>query len=195
MSSPRKSPKPKYKSASGEEFQIPRAEEAERAILGCVLLNNKAIYVAQEIVRIDDFFNQAHRRIFASMIVMDNLGIEIDTVGLFEKLSDDKLLEAIGGVGYLSKLTDGLPKTSNVAHYAKIVKQKAALRNVVTFSSDVFHKAIESGAEPEELIQKAESQLRQIQDQDSVNAREAVTIKQAVQEAMPMIERIFDGTA
>src|SRR3954463_13099128 len=100
------------------------SEDAERAVLGAVLLDNGALFQAAELLNTDDFSIDSNRRIFFRMREMAERARPIDLVTLSEELMKNNELEAIGGASYLSSLTDGLPRFSNIEHYAQIVKDK-----------------------------------------------------------------------
>src|SRR6202453_1651698 len=100
------------------ERPLPHNLEAERSILGAILLDNHALNAAVEKLRADDFFLPQHRHIFEGMVQLGERQQAIDTVTLMESLSRGGRLEAAGGVPYLSQLADGLPRVSNVEQYA-----------------------------------------------------------------------------
>src|ERR1700680_5143578 len=107
------------------ERPLPHNLEAERSILGAILLDNHALNTAVEKLRSEDFFLPQHRHIFDGMVQLGEKQQAIDTVTLMEDLSRTGRLEAAGGVPYLSQLADGLPRVTNVEHYARSVTEKA----------------------------------------------------------------------
>src|SRR6202045_4020286 len=134
------------------ERPLPHNLEAERSILGAILLDNHALNAAIEKVRSDDFFLPQHRQIFERMIQLGEKQQAIDTVTLMEDLSRRGELEAAGGVAYISQLADGLPRATNVEHYARIVKRKFALRRAAYLASALLEKALAPGAEPDDVL-------------------------------------------
>jgi len=116
--------------------------DAERAVLGAVLLDNNALNDAVENLRPEDFFLDQHRRIFAQMIAMREGRQAIDLVTLTEELHRRGDVEAAGGAPYLGSLTDGMPRVSNVAHYARIIKGKSVLRSVAYRAERVCELAL-----------------------------------------------------
>src|ERR1700735_3126324 len=124
------------------ERPLPHNLEAERSILGAVLLDNHALNAAVEKLRSEDFFLSQHRHIFERMIQLGEKQQAIDTVTLMEDLSRGGLLEASGGVPYLSQLADGLPRVTNVDYYARIVKEKAVLRSLIHSASVIQEQAL-----------------------------------------------------
>src|ERR1700723_2827076 len=113
------------------EPPLPHNIEAERSILGAVLLDNHALNAAVERLRSEDFFLPQHRRIFERMVQLGEKQQAIDTITLMEGFSRSGELESPVGVAYLSSLAGGLPRVSNVDHYARIVKEKSVLRSLI----------------------------------------------------------------
>ncbi len=138
---------------------LPSSLDAERSVLGGILLDNGAYNYAAEQLLADDFSGEAHRRIFALMVKLAESMRPIDPVTLTEELLRSNGLEAVGGVAYLSSLTEGLPRSVNVAHYARIVKDKAVLRRLIHTSNSILHQALEASEEPAEILDRAESAI------------------------------------
>src|SRR5216684_7660545 len=113
------------------ERPLPSNLDAERSILGAILLDNHALNTAIENVRPEDFFLDQHRRVYTQMIAVGESQQAIDLVTLTEELHRHGELEASGGASYLAQLLDGVPHISNIEHYARIVKEKAILRNLI----------------------------------------------------------------
>jgi hypothetical protein len=111
---------------------MPAAIEAERSILGAVLLDNRLAHEAVALVRADHFSLVAHRRIYAAISALVDGGEPTDTITLAEKLGRRHDLDAIGGLAYLSSLIDGVPDRPSIAHYCKIVRERALLRGLTT---------------------------------------------------------------
>src|SRR5580693_7291323 len=112
------------------EKPLPNNLDAERSILGAILLDNNALNTAIEALKAEDFFLTQHRHVFQQMIALGEAQHAIDLVTLTEELHRRGELEAAGGAPYLASLVDGMPRVSNVEHYARIVKEKAMLRNL-----------------------------------------------------------------
>lgn len=126
---------------------FPHNLDAERSILGAILLDNAQLETALAHTRVEDFFLVQHRVILKTMIGLARAGGAIDLVLLHEQLKKEAQLEAGGGVGYLAQLADGLPHTTNVEHYAAIVTEKAALRRMIYEAHDIQRRALEPGAD------------------------------------------------
>ncbi len=141
---------------------LPSALESERAVLGAVLLDEKSIFPATEILKIEDFYLESHREIFRAILSLVEEETSIDLVTLREELRRRNKEESVGGVSYLLSLTDGLPRGTNVGHYAKTVREKAALRKMIQLSNDMMTRCYEAEERPAEILESAESQIFQI---------------------------------
>lgn len=150
------------KSGSRKDRVMPHDLEAERSVLGAVLLDENAIHTARSAVDADDFYMEAHRLIFAAMIELTLTGKPADLIILKSALQQKDVLEKVGGIAYLASLTEGLPRAVNVAHYANIIKSKAALRRMITLSHEVMTRAFSDEEEPETIISHAQKQLFQV---------------------------------
>ena len=122
---------------SSLERPMPHNVEAERSILGAILLDNNAINAAIEKLKPEDFFHDHHRRIYQQMITLGEAQQAIDLVTLTEQLQRGGELEAVGGAAYVSQLMDGVPHITNVEHYARIVKEKSLLRGLIHATSAI----------------------------------------------------------
>jgi replicative DNA helicase len=171
------------------ERPLPHNIEAERCILGAVLLDNHALNAAVERLRAEDFFLSQHRHIFECMIQLGEKRHGIDTVMLMEDLSRNGLLESAGGVAYLSQLADGLPRASNVEHYARIVKEKAILRSLIHSAAVIQEQALAAGDDADVILDRAESAIFQIAE-DRVRAG-LIGIKDLVKDGFERLEKIF----
>lgn len=120
---------------------LPANLEAERAVLGAILLHNESYPLATANVSSGDFFRDAHRRIFDAMIALATAGDAIDLVTIKEALGKIGDLDACGGPAYIAALVDGVPRSMNVEHYARIVKDKARLRALIVAATMLLSRA------------------------------------------------------
>src|SRR5438093_13089618 len=120
------------------ERTLPHNLEAERSVLGAILLHNDAFNLAAEVIDSHDFFRDAHRRIFDKMVKLVERGDAIDLVTLKEELGRSGDLREVGGPAYIAALVDGVPRSTNVEHYARIVKEKATLRNLIYSANKIL---------------------------------------------------------
>jgi replicative DNA helicase len=171
------------------ERPLPHNLEAERSILGAVLLDNHALNAAVERIRSEDFFLPQHRRIFERMVQLGEKQHAIDTITLMEDLSRAGELEASGGVAYLSSLTDGLPRVTNVDHYARIVKEKSVLRSLIYSASAIQEQALAAGDDADVILDRAETAILQLAE-DRVKAG-LIDVKDLVKDGFERLEKIF----
>ncbi len=142
------------------ERTMPHDLEAERAVLGSVLLQPEGAYdVAADILEPADFFRDAHRAIFASMARLTDGRRIIDLVTLREDLEHRGELEEVGGPAYITALIDGVPRSANVQHYADIVAEKARLRTTIRTATKLLAAAYDGGTRSGELAEDAAEQL------------------------------------
>jgi replicative DNA helicase len=138
---------------------LPHSLEAERSVLGAILLHNDAFDHAAEILGAADFFRDAHRRIFEKMIRLSERGGAIDLVTLKEELGRSGELDDAGGPAYIASLVDGVPRATNVEHYARIVKEKAILRNLIFSANKILTSAYEAEEDAETVLDRAEQAI------------------------------------
>src|SRR5512134_3900632 len=120
------------------ERTLPHSLDAERSVLGAILISNEAFNHAAELIDSRDFFRDAHRRIFDKMVALSERGDAIDFVTLKEELSKAGGLDEVGGPAYIASLVDGVPRSVNVEYYARIVKEKATLRNLIHSANKIL---------------------------------------------------------
>jgi replicative DNA helicase len=135
---------------------LPHNLEAEKSVLGAILIHNEAFNHAAELLDSRDFFRDAHRRIFDRMVALSERGDAIDFVTLKEELSRGGDLEEVGGPAYIASLADGVPRSANVEYYAKIVKEKSTLRSLIHSANKILTEAYEAEEEPDLLLDEAE---------------------------------------
>jgi replicative DNA helicase len=135
--------------------KMPSNVEAERSVLGSIILNNDYAMKAFSILPPEDFLLTQHRKIYLTMQSMIGANQPVDLLTLTETLSNSEELEAAGGRGYVQSIADGMPRVSNVEHYAKIVKEKALLRNIIHTANDLYKKAMSQSEAGSSIIEGA----------------------------------------
>jgi len=139
---------------------LPSSVDAERTILGAVLLDPQAIHDARgKKLEAGDFSLDSHRRIYARMCVLSEQQHAIDLITVSEELDRNKELQAIGGPSYLASLTEGLPRRLSIEDYVRIVKDKSLLRQVIGICTTAIARASDQGEEALEILSSTESQL------------------------------------
>src|ERR1700719_2027516 len=171
------------------ERPLPHNVEAERSILGAILLDNNAINPAIEKLKPEDFFHDHHRRIYQQMIVLGETQQAIDLVTLTEQLQRSGELESVGGAAYVSQLMDGVPHITNVEHYARIVKEKSLLRGLIHATSAIQQQALEAEDDADAILDRAESTIFQLAE-DRVRSG-LVGVREVVRENFERISQIF----
>jgi replicative DNA helicase len=141
---------------------LPANSEAERAILGAILLNNLAYNEAAEHLKPEDFSLDSHRRIFTRMVDLAESSRPIDMITLIEELDRRKELEAVGDVGYISGLVDGVPDRPSIEHYIKIVRDKALLRGLIHTATAAIAQAADQSDPAEEVLNVVENAIFQL---------------------------------
>jgi replicative DNA helicase len=165
------------------ERGMPSAPDAEKSILGSILLDVNALYEAQQTLRSDDFSVDAHRRIFQRMIELAEQGKPVDRITLPECLSVHKELEAVGGVSYVSSLPDGVPRRPSIKHHADIVKDKSVLRNLIHAASAAIERAAAQEEKADEVLGGLEDSLLELR----ATGRQFSTFKDLMQKCITKI--------
>ena len=141
---------------------LPVNVEAERSILGAILLDNLAYSQAAEHLKPEDFLLDSHRRIYSRMVDLADASHSIDLITLAEELSRHSELEPIGGVAYISGLLDGVPDRPSIEHYVKIVRDKALLRGLIHAATAAIARASEQSDPAEDVLNDVEAQIFQL---------------------------------
>jgi len=128
-------------------------------VLGAVLVDNAAFNSAAEVLARDDFYREAHRRIFDAMAALAERSQAIDLVTLKDELIRGSALEAVGGAAYLASLVDGIPRITNVEQWSRIIKEKAVLRSLIHAGNRIVHSAFEAEEEAGVILDKAEKAI------------------------------------
>jgi replicative DNA helicase len=141
---------------------LPANIEAERSILGAILLDNLSYNQAAEHLKPEDFSLDSHRRIYSRMMDLAESSRPIDMITLIEELDQRKELESVGDVGYVSGLVDGVPDRPSIEHYVKIVRDKALLRGLIHAANAAIARAAEQSDPAEEILNDAEAAIFQL---------------------------------
>ncbi len=142
--------------------RLPANIDAERSILGAVLLDNHAFNDAAEHLKPEDFSIDSHRRIYSRMMDLAESSRPIDIITLVEELEQKKDLQAVGDVGYISGLLDGVPDRPSIEHYVRIVRDKAILRGLINVANAAIAKASEQAEPADEILNDAEAAVFQL---------------------------------
>ncbi|GGE05892.1 replicative DNA helicase [Marinithermofilum abyssi] len=140
----------------------PHSQEAEQAVLGAILIDPSVLVTVTERVRPEDFYRQAHQKLFQVMIDLSERGEPVDLVTLTSELQNRKLLEEAGGVSYLTELAAAVPTAANVDYYARIVEEKAILRRLIRTATEIATSGYNGGEEVARVIDQAEKKILDI---------------------------------
>ena len=146
------------------ERSLPHNLEAEKAVLGAVLIHDEQFNIAVELINAQDFYRHAHQQIFDKMVSLRERNEVIDLVTLKEELDRAGNLNEVGGPAYIAALVDGVPKSTNVEYYAKIVKEKATLRSLIGSANKILTTAYQAEADASEQLDLAGQAIFQITD-------------------------------
>ncbi len=141
------------------ERTLPQNLEAERSVLGAILLDPTAVNFVVPILDQDDFFPDTHRRIYAAMLALSQRSAQIDVLTLREELDRGGAVEKIGGASYLTSLLDGVPDVGNVEHYARIVKEKSTLRRLIRAGQRIVRDGLAGQRDAEALLGEATGEI------------------------------------
>jgi replicative DNA helicase len=143
----------------------PHSPEAEKTILGGILINNKNLNVVLSIVAIEDFDKEGNRKILEKIAQLVDRGLPVDVLSLSEELKKSGDLDDIGGASYLSSLMDGVPKSLNVEYYAQIIKEKALLRRLILSSAKIISSSYEQREDADQLLDEAQASIIEVAEQ------------------------------
>jgi len=143
----------------------PHSLEAERTVLGGVLVQNENLNTILSILSPEDFYKDGHRRIIERMVALVDKGVTIDLLALTEDLERAGLLEEVGGTAYVASLLDGVPHSLNVEYYAQIIKEKALLRRLILSSAKIINASYEQKEEADELLDEAQAAIVEVAEQ------------------------------
>jgi replicative DNA helicase len=167
---------------------LPHNAEAERTVLGAVLVDNAAFNSAAEVLSRDDFYREGHRRVFEAMAALAERSQPIDLVTLKEELTRTSALEAVGGAAYLASLVDGLPRIVNVEQWSRIIKEKAVLRNLIHASNRIVQSCYEAEDDAATLLDRAEKAIFDIAER---RIRQGfIALKEIVKESYRTIDQL-----
>lgn len=173
-----------------QEVRVPpQNTEAERAVLGAMMIDDEAIGVAIEHIDSSYFYETAHQKIFNSIIDLYSNRKNVDFITLSDQLKHQGLMEVIGGVSYLTELIDHVPSAANVRHYAGIVKEKGIQRKLIKNATEIISRSYEKGVDIEELVDSAEQLIFDIA--TARQKQEAAHIKDILKNTMEVIDNLY----
>lgn len=160
--------------------------EAEQAILGSMMIDKESIFIATESLDPESFYKEANQIIYRALLALDAKREPVDMITLTEELRQQNNLDKVGGVAYIAALANMVPTAANARNYANIVAEKAILRNLIRFSTNIANRAYEDQEDTFELLDDAEKKILEIAGKR--NSSGLVTIKQALGDTLERIE-------
>jgi replicative DNA helicase len=152
----------------------PQALDAERTILGSMLIDGMVVDIALERLSDDDFYSEAHTKLFICMRELSEKSTPIDIITLSEKLRQKEWMEDVGAEGYLAELAENVVTAGNVQHYAQIVKEKSTLRRLIHASGEITTDCFSSESEAQEILDAAEAKIFAISESRVKNKVESI---------------------
>lgn len=169
----------------------PQNTEAEQAILGAILLEKEALITVSERITPEDFYRPSHQKIYQTMLDLGEKGEPVDLITVTAELQDQRLLEEVGGVSYLSDLAAAVPTAANVDYYAQIVGEKSMLRRLIRVATQIASTGYSASEEVSELIDDAEKKILELSQRRSSGA--FIPIKDVLMETFERIEFLFNN--
>lgn len=141
------------------EKGLPHNLDAERSVLGALILDNESLYRVRDFIRSDDFYSESHKILYDRISGVLDRTHAVDLLILKEELTKAGELDQIGGISYIAALIDSVPTAHNIEHYAQIIKEKAVLRNLIHAGSDIIDSCYRQEQEPNEILEQAEKRI------------------------------------
>ena len=166
----------------------PHSVESEQSILGSIILDKDAIITVAETINPSDFYKEAHKIIYESMLRLNSNNEPIDLITLIEELRKEGHLDNIGGISYLTSLSTIVPTTSNVKYYANIVKEKSVMRQLIKASNEIINLGYDASTDVQEILDKAEKNIFDISQEKSGDDIQPINV--VLQDTFDMIEKL-----
>ena len=141
------------------ERGLPHSLDAERCVLGSIILENESIYQVLDVLSGDDFYAENHRILYDRFVELITKSRGVDLIIIKEELGRLGELEQVGGITYVASLIDAVPTSRNIGHYAQIIKERAALRKLILAGYDIIDSCYKQEEETEEILNKAEQKI------------------------------------
>ncbi len=168
----------------------PQNLEAESSVLGGILLENEAINRVLEVLTTDDFYRESHRKIFRAMIELYDRSEPVDLITLSDILKAKGDLEAVGGSAYLASLANATPTSANIHHYARIVREKAIRRYLISAATTIATRGFEDQENVDEFLDEAEKVIFDISEKRVRTS--FVMVGEMIRDSIKMVERLYE---
>ena len=171
------------------ERTLPHNVDAEKSVLGAILVNNENYYRVLESLRPEDFYLDAHRVIFRQMVELIERSRAIDLITIQEELVRASQLESAGGIAYLASLLDGMPHLVNIEHYIEIIREKSLLRQMVNSAHKIMAECFDQAEPAEEILDRAEQALFTLSEKRVKNG--FVSVREMELPATRLLEKLY----
>jgi len=168
----------------------PQNIEAEQSVLGGVLIENEAVHKVMEILTAEDFYRDAHRKIYDALMDLAERDEPADLITLTNELRKKEHLDSVGGASYVTSLIDSVVTAANIEYYAKIVKEKAILRKLIDTSTEIITHSYEDRSDVESLLDEAERAIFEISENRIKPS--FYPIRDIVKQSFKTIERLYE---
>ena len=167
----------------------PQNLEAEQSVLGGILLDNLALNTVLELLETDDFYSEAHRKIFSAIIELSNRNEPCDLITLSNILKSQQRMEKVGGTAYIASLVDNVSSAVNIAYYAKIIKEKSILRRLIGTATEILNKSYAAGMDIDNVLDEAEHAIFEISENKIRPSFHP--IREIIKDSFKTIERLY----
>lgn len=152
----------------------PHNIEAEQAVLGAIFLEPEAMSTAAEYLLPEDFYRASHQRIYEVMLTLSDKGEPIDLVTVTTALSNNKVLEEVGGVSYLTDIANSVPTAANIMYYTQIVGEKSTLRSLIRTATNIVTSGYEEEDDLEDVLNSAEKDILEVSQRKNSSAFKSI---------------------
>ena len=171
------------------ERTLPHNIDAEKSVLGSILVNNENYYRVIENLRPEDFYLDAHRVIYRQMMELIDRSKAIDLITIQEELVRASQLESAGGITYLASLLDGIPHLVNIEHYIEFIREKALLRQLINSTNKIMAECFDQAEPAEEILDRAEQALFDLSEKRIKTG--FISVREMELSATKLLERLF----
>lgn len=167
----------------------PQNLEAEQSVLGALMIEREAISKVTEFLKASDFYREAHRVVFDAILQLYGHNDAVDLITVTETLRKDNKLEAAGGISYVASLANSVPTAANVVYHARIVEEKALLRQLINAATEVAGMGYQASEEVDMILDKAEKMILGVSNRKV--GQEFSPINKIVLDAFTKIEQLY----
>ncbi|MEJ5375274.1 MAG: replicative DNA helicase [bacterium] len=179
--------------SAGESLSLkvpPHHQEAERSVLGAILLDNETLLKVMEVLEPEDFYRDSHRLIYERMLECFERSEPVDLVTLSNLLRAKGQLEKAGGTDYLTLLVEQVPTAANAAYYAKIVREKAVLRKLMRKASEILKQCYEDPSDLEQFLDEVERSIFEVAEDRT--RKSFFSIQEIIRNSFETIEKLYE---